>query len=774
MYAIKDMQSEPNHQHQNYAERRIQEVKNTSTIVMDRVKAPNYLWYLCLKYFVDILNHLSTPSLDHKTPIEACFGITTDISVLLQFYFYQPVLYLDTNLPSYPHSKERLGHWVGIAHNVGDALTYKILTKDMTVIARSTMRPAYHPGQENLCQAEGESSGVFMENFKPPAVGPPVYLEPEELHQMPIVDPLMEASKKPVVHIQPEHIVGLQFIKNHNGFPHRAKVTEQMEDGSKYLVALGDGEREEILTYNEIMDYVETQLAQDPDDQAWTFDEVLDHKKNNEGKFEILVHWTTGEETWEPLAWIADQDPITIAEYAKRHNLLDVPGWKRFKRYIENKKKYIRAVRQINAIKKNATKIKFGIEVPRNYKDALRLDHLNGNSLWQNAIKTELDQIMGYQTFVDNGRTAPHGHKRNPVHFVFDVKFDLRRKARLVAGGHLTEEIYNDAPYTGIASIKSIRICIFLAKLNNLQIRTADVGNAYLEAMTKEKLYIVAGPEFGDLEGHNLVIQKVLYGLQTSGARWAERLADSLRAQGFTSSYTDAAIWMKDKDDHWEYICVWVDDMLIISKDTDSILKELEKEYTLKGVGEPKYYLGADMKQVTKPENVFIMSSETYVNRCLVVFEQLFGEPPPKQVQTPIDPKDHPELDSTPLLDEEGIHMYWKLLGMLQWAVTLGRIDIMCAVMTMGGFRMQPRIGHLDRLKKIFGFLKNFNKTAIKFRTEMPDYSQYPEKKFDWTYVYGNVEEELPKEMPAAKGREVLITMFADANLYHDYVTGRS
>jgi len=110
MYNIKDMQSEANHQHQNYAERRIQEVKSTANIIMDRVNAPNFLWFLCLKYVVQVLNHLATPLLKNRTPIEKAFGVTPDISGLLQFYFYQPIFYLDTNTPAFPKSKELLGH----------------------------------------------------------------------------------------------------------------------------------------------------------------------------------------------------------------------------------------------------------------------------------------------------------------------------------------------------------------------------------------------------------------------------------------------------------------------------------------------------------------------------------------------------------------------------------------------------------------------------------------------------------------------------------------
>ena len=54
---------------------------------------------------------------------------------------------------------------------------------------------------------------------------------------------------------------------------------------------------------------------------------------------------------------------------------------------------------------------------------------------------------------------------------------------------------------------------VFLSQLNNLEIWGADVGNAYLEAYTDEKLCIMAGPEFKELQGHLLIMVKALYGL---------------------------------------------------------------------------------------------------------------------------------------------------------------------------------------------------------------------------------------------------------------------
>ena len=109
------------------------------------------------------------------------------------------------------------------------------------------------------------------------------------------------------------------------------------------------------------MDLVETQLENDNDAQAWSFETILDHRKQN-GKWEILVLWTTGEETWEDLSWIGAQDPITVAMYAKAHNLLNKPGWKCFKRMVDQEKRYIRMMKRACVAKvNNGTHMKFSI-----------------------------------------------------------------------------------------------------------------------------------------------------------------------------------------------------------------------------------------------------------------------------------------------------------------------------------------------------------------------------------------------------------------------------
>jgi Reverse transcriptase (RNA-dependent DNA polymerase) len=95
---------------------------------------------------------------------------------------------------------------------------------------------------------------------------------------------------------------------------------------------------------------------------------------------------------------------------------------------------------------------------------------------------------------------------------VYDVKHNGRHKARLVVGGHLTDP-NTKSVYSGVVSLQVIRLVVFLAKLNGLELWRPDVGNAYLEANTKEKVYIIGGPEFGNLERHTLWFEIIRFSM---------------------------------------------------------------------------------------------------------------------------------------------------------------------------------------------------------------------------------------------------------------------
>jgi hypothetical protein len=148
---------------------------------------------------------------------------------------------------------------------------------------------------------------------------------------------------------------------------------------------------------------------------------------------------------------------------------------------------------------------------------------------------------------------------------VFDVKHDGHHKACYVAGGHLTN-VPNARFYSGVVSLQGLQMVAFLSELNGLNLWATDIGNAYLEAKTSELLFIIAGPEFGDLEGHMLVIYKALYRLHSSGLRWHECFSACLRDMGFFPCKAEPDIWMRRVDKHYEYIATNVDDLAIGSK----------------------------------------------------------------------------------------------------------------------------------------------------------------------------------------------------------------
>ena len=78
-----------------------------------------------------------------------------------------------------------------------------------------------------------------------------------------------------------------------------------------------------------------------------------------------------------------------------------------------------------------------------------------------------------------------------------------------------------------------------------------------------------------------------------------------------------------------------------------------------------------------------------------------------RKVSSPLEPGDHPELDTSEFLDQDDTEIYQSLIGAFQWAITIGRWDIQTAVMTMSSFRAQPRAGHLLRVKRIYNYIIN-------------------------------------------------------------------
>ena len=166
----------------------------------------------------------------------------------------------------------------------------------------------------------------------------------------------------------------------------------------------------------------------------------------------------------------------------------------------------------------NGVQFMFRVKIPCNTKHALELDKANGNTLWQDSITLELKGINEYQTFqhLKPGEKLGRDYSCIPYFIVFTCKFDGRHKARLVANGSCTLVNSKEA-YASVIGMETICLGFLLADINGLKVCAADISSTYLYAKTREKCYIITGPEFSELKGEKLVIDHSLYGLRTSG-----------------------------------------------------------------------------------------------------------------------------------------------------------------------------------------------------------------------------------------------------------------
>ena len=87
----------------------------------------------------------------------------------------------------------------------------------------------------------------------------------------------------------------------------------------------------------------------------------------------------------------------------------------------------------------------------------------------------------------------PKGWKEILCQIIYDVKLDLTRQARLVAGGQRKKSIQDHLVYSSVAFYDNVRLVFILAGLNKLKLKACDIENAYLNAPNKEKITVTGG-----------------------------------------------------------------------------------------------------------------------------------------------------------------------------------------------------------------------------------------------------------------------------------------
>ena len=404
------------------------------------------------------------------------------------------------------------------------------------------------------------------------------------------------------------------------------------------------------------------------------------------------------------------------------------------------------------------------------------------------ALKLKMNTVLVAFQIQPKGTVAPPDYSRSSGHIIWDVKMDFTRKARWVKNGHLTRDP-TTSNFAGVVSRESIRILLTYAALNGLDAWAADIKSAYLQAPTSEKHYIICGPEFGpDKEGCVAVITRALYGGKSAGSDYWKHMRACMTKLNFTSCQGDPDVWRRpgtksDGTPYYTYICLYVDDCLVIDEFPESIIRqEIGKFWTLKSssVGPPTIYLGNKVTKVTLENGVtcWAFSSSQYVQASVSNVEKHLkqtNQSLPKKATAPFRVDYRPEVDVSPELNVTDAAYYQSLIGVLRWIVELGRVDITCEVSEMASMMAMPREGHLDEVYHIFAYLKIKHNAEMVFDPSDPDIdpSLFPPQ--DWSdTVYDGAKDEISSDTPAPRGFGFKIKSYVDADHAGNLVTRRS
>ena len=843
---IRMRRSEVGRSNQNYAaEREIGELKKRWRNRMLKRKVPNRLWDYGLVYESSILNRIPRGS-QQRTGLEIVTGDTPDISEWIDFEFYDRVWYYDHKKMEIHDTGRRLARWLGVAHRVGSDLCYWLLLESGKVIARTTVQ---HVTRDDLLnddvrgQVEQFDRTVDErlndQGFMTEDADASFYLQDEDVDDsgvltttptdaeygdmittdVPEVDDIDEEMVDKYLNAELIFDIGtgaerrgrvVKRAKGTTGEPIGRAHANPLFDTREYVVEFTDGTTENYFA-NVIAENMYAQIDSEGR-QYQLLQEIVDHRSDNtaltiENGFTVsrngnrvpkpttrgwslLVSWKDGSTDWVKLKDLKDSYPVQIAEYAVANHIAEQPAFNWWVHSVLRKRNRIIAKVKSRYWK---TTHKFGIRVPKSVEEALAIDEETGTDFWRKALNKEMTKVKIAWKAVE-GLTPEQvrqgqakqliGYQEITCHVIFDVKMDFTRKARFVAGGHTTDTP-GSITYSSVVSRDSIRIAFLVAGLNDLDVLACDVTNAYLNAPCRERIWFEGQIETGEDCGKVLVLTRALYGLKSSGAAWRADLAATLRDLNFTSTQADPDVWIRGATTYYEMVLVYVDDILVFSKQPKAIMDDLGKFYELKpgSVKEPEIYLGANFEKMQLPDGhvEWGMSSKSYVKNAIKVIEGLLIEDDPDAklkttAKSPFPSGYKPELDVTLELNDVQASRYLQLIGILRWAVELGRLDIFVEVSLLSQYQALPRQGHLEAAYHIFAYLKKHETGArVVFDPKTPEID---ERAFnvdaDWTDFYGDVREELPPKMPEPRGKPVCISCFVDANYAGNVVTRRS
>lgn len=302
-------------------------------------------------------------------------------------------------------------------------------------------------------------------------------------------------------------------------------------------------------------------------------------RKRTTRGWQVFVMWKGELTNWISLKHMKDSYPVEVAEYARATGIDSKPVFAWWVPYVLKKRQ--RIIAKLKSRYWDRTH-KYGIRIPKSVSKAIQLDKENEDTQWQKAHKLEMSNVqITFQMYNENPKDL-EGYQEVKCHMIFDVKLgeNFRRKARYIAGGHLTETPAA-VTYSTVVSADSVQICLLIAALNGLDVLSGDIQNAYLMAPSHEQCWCVGGPEFEIDAGKPFIILRALYGLKSARASFQSFLAERLDAMGFHSTTANPDVWLRaavkpDGKQYYKYMRCYVDDLLAISHKAEQVINKVK------------------------------------------------------------------------------------------------------------------------------------------------------------------------------------------------------
>ena len=832
--------TEPYSPWQNTCEREIREVKKNTARDLTRQEAPIRTWDWCMEWnsFVRSLCAHDIFKLGGRVPQTVLSGETADISQFCEFGFWQWVMFRD-NTTKWPEEPMHLGKYLCPSIDVGGSLCASIMKANGEWVDRSTLRAL--TVAETLDAAVTRHQTEFLKTVHQrwgkkvtdADLGPDGLnlVSTGEIHDLyededgpsfpELDDELAEAEASGDYYVN-AHVnlpVGsgeerarvLRRKRDSDGTPVGVAHRNPALDTRVYEVQFPDGRTEEIaanviatalyaqcdpdgnefVLLDAIVDYRKDETAVKLKDQARIVRGKKVVKRSTKG-WELLCEWRDGSTSWQRLSDLKESHPLQVAEFAFMANIAGEPAFNWWVDWVIKKRDRIISLVKRRSARYHKRNFKFGFEIPKSVEEALEIYRQTGTTYWADAIEKEMKNVRVAFRILEDGSLPPEDHQFVRCHMIFDVKMeDFRRKARLVAGGHMTKAPAS-LTYASVVSRETVRMALTVAALNDIDVWAADVLNAYITAPCREKIWTTLGAEFGPDKGKKAIVVRALYGLKSSGAAFRAHLQSFMKEMGYKACKADPDLWMKEQTDkhqkhYYAYILCYVDDLLVIHHDPKKVLGRINKYLPLKedSVGPPEFYLGAKLKKKTFKDNTSAwgLSPAKYVQAAVkncesYLKDKLGGKYSlPKKAENPFPTEYSPDEDISELLEPAEATYYMQLIGILRWMCELGRLDICCETSMLSSYSAMPRVGHLNAVLHVFGYLKKHANSRIIFDPAKPDMSDCDFKEYsstEWGAEYDGAKEQIPVDAPKALGKSVLLRMFVDSDHAGDKVSRRS